>query len=199
MGHEWDEHAADWDSDPGPRAYADAAFASLMPLLDRYEIALDGAHVLDFGCGTGLLTERLVGHGAVVDALDTSPAMLDVLRGKVERNGWSTVRTISDPTEAGGPYDLVVCSSVLSFVDDHPGTVDRLVSSLRPAGVFVQWDWERDDTDPDDHGLTVEEIRVTLVNAGLGDVAVGPAFELQVDGEQMRPLLGHGSRLRSGD
>ena len=196
MGQEWDEHAADWDSDPGPRAYAAEAFASLLPVLERGGLLLDGARAVDFGCGTGLLTERLVEHGAAVDAVDTSPAMLDALRAKVERHGWSGVRLLADIGELVGPYDLVVCSSVLSFVDDHPATVAGLTSTLRPGGILVQWDWERDGDDPDDHGLTVDEIRGTLVGAGLVEVVVGPAFELEVDGVSMRPLMGHGTRPR---
>ena len=191
---DWDEHAADWDADPGPRAYASAAFESLLPVLERHAVALGGAHVCDFGCGTGLLTEHLVGSGATVDAVDTSTAMLDALRTKIERHGWTGVRTYDDLAEAVGPYDLVVCSSVLSFVDDHRGTVDRLVASMRPGGVLVQWDWERDVDDPDDHGFTVGEIRTALTGSGLVDVEVEAAFEIEVDDMVMRPLIGHGRR-----
>ena len=57
---EWDGEAAGWDDDPYVRAYADAAFASLTALAAREEFDINDATVCDFGCGTGLLTERLV-------------------------------------------------------------------------------------------------------------------------------------------
>lgn len=191
---EWDEHAADWDADAGPRVYAEAAFGSLLTVLEHHGVDLERASVCDFGCGTGLLIERMVERTATVDAVDSSPAMLDVLRAKVDRNGWTGVRTFVDLDEASGPYDVVVCSSVLSFVDDHPGTVGRLVSMLRPGGALVQWDWERAIDAEDDHGLTPGEIGSALESAGLVDVEVRPAFEVEVDDLVMRPLLGHGRR-----
>jgi ubiquinone/menaquinone biosynthesis C-methylase UbiE len=36
-----------------------------------------GARVLEIGCGTGAVTERLVARGAVVIALDHNPEMLE--------------------------------------------------------------------------------------------------------------------------
>jgi len=54
-----------------------------MEATETYGLALARAEVTDFGCGTGLLTERLVSAGAAVHAADTSQAMLDVLDRKV--------------------------------------------------------------------------------------------------------------------
>ncbi|NQU36936.1 MAG: SAM-dependent methyltransferase, partial [Actinobacteria bacterium] len=71
--NEWDDYAANWDSDPGARGYARAAFLSLQPVLADSGVSLAGARVCDFGAGTGLLAEQLVAAGAAVDAVDTSP------------------------------------------------------------------------------------------------------------------------------
>ena len=68
----WDEYAADWDDDPDVRAYAAAAFQSLIDVLDSQGAHLEGAVVCDFGCGSGLLTEHLAGPARRVDAVDTS-------------------------------------------------------------------------------------------------------------------------------
>ncbi len=187
----WDHYAAGWDQDDGARAYASAAFASLQTVLADASVELDGARVIDFGCGTGLLTEQLVASGAIVHGVDTSPAMLEVLDAKVASNGWSTVTT-STEIPSGTTNDLIVCSSVCSFLDDYPGTAAELVALLRVGGVFVQWDWER--SDGDDHGLTRAEIDTALRGAGLDGVVVDVGFVATVEGETMRPLIGHGSR-----
>ncbi len=92
-GNEWDEVAEDWDGDEAARAYAGAAFASLSEALDSRGVSLAGATAIDFGCGTGLLTEQLVSAGAGVHAIDTSPAMLAVLEQKVATHGWLNVTT----------------------------------------------------------------------------------------------------------
>lgn len=192
MGNEWDEYAAGWDDDPAARAYAAAAFDSLLGLVGPAGPGLGGAHVLDFGCGTGLLTERLVTAGAHVAAVDTSTAMLDVLRAKIDRHGWTgVVASTAVPDELVG-FDLVVCSSVCSFLDDYPATAMDLVARLREGGLFVQWDWER--TDDEEHGLTRREVRTALEGAGLLEVGVETAFAVEFEGMTMAPLMGSGRR-----
>ena len=192
MSDPWDAEAAAWDDDLAARAYATAAVRSLRAAVDERGISLGGAVVCDFGCGTGLLTEQLVDEAESIDAIDTSTAMLDVLGAKIAAHGWTNVRQRSDVPTSRGEHDLVVCSSVCSFVDDYPGTAQRLSELLRPGGVFVQWDWERDGDD--EHGLTREEIRQAMESAGLVALHIDTAFEVEAEGHIMKPLIGIGQR-----
>ena len=194
MSNEWDEYAQTWDDDPAARAYAAAASSSLGELLQASALPLAGASILDFGCGTGLLTEQLVTAGATIDAVDTSEVMLEALDAKIAQHGWTTVRTSTDLPDEVARYDLVVCSSVCSFLDDYPSTVGHLVSRLAPAGLFVQWDWER--SGDDEHGLTRDQIRHALNTAGLSAIDVHTGFTIEVNGQTMSPLMGHGQRPR---
>ena len=199
---EWGAVADTWDDSVEVRAYAAAAFASLERLLASHGRELSGAHVCDFGCGTGLLTERLVDAGATVDAVDTSPKMLEVLRAKVTRHSLSGIRvapTLADLDGSARParYDLIVGSSVFGFVPDYPAVAADLASRLRSGGLFAQWDWERepvaaDQGDDDGAGLTRQEIADALRGAGLIRVDVETAFELEMGDAVMRPLLGVG-------
>ncbi len=190
VDNDWDAHAPDWDDDPTARAYATAAFESLEQLLQREDVALDGAHVLDFGCGTGLLTERLTDAGATVHAIDTSTAMLDVLRSKHRLLASGRVIVDSHLPPSTQAFRVVVCSSVCAFLDDYPATVADLVARLEPGGLFVQWDWER--TPGDDHGLTRDEIATALDAAGLTGVEVSVGFDIDIDGQSLAPLMGRG-------
>ena len=192
--NEWDAYAPSWDADPDARAYAQAAFDNLATVLTQTSVTLPNAQVLDFGCGTGLLTEQLVSSGAAVDALDTSPAMREVVRAKIEAQHWSAVELAGhlEDLHPQRRYDLIVCSSVCSFLPDYPGEVERLVGGLRPGGVFVQWDWER--TAGGDSGLSRDEVRETLRRACLTDVHVGTAFEIAMGGQPARPLIGWGQK-----
>ncbi len=194
---EWDQYAAAWDEDPAARAYAAAAFSSLVAVLDDRGATLAGARVCDFGCGTGLLTEQFAETVAVVDAVDTSAVMRGVLEAKAERRGWGHVRLDRAIPCTHDSHDLVVCSSVCSFLDDYPGTVHRLADLLGPGGLFVQWDWERHDEDNGTHGLSRGEVRAAIEAAGLADVHVGTAFEIEVDGQFMAPLIGVGQKPAS--
>ena len=92
------------------------------------------------------------------------------------------------------PFDIVVCSSVCAFLDDHHGTVKTLVGLLKPGGLFVQWDWELNPQDDEPFGLARNQVFEALTDADLIDVSVETAFEIDVDGQQKRPLIGSGSR-----
>ncbi len=174
------------------RAYADAAFESLESLVERQAIDLEGAGVVDFGCGTGLLTARLVDAGATVHAVDTSVAMLDVLRSKRDLMDSGRLTVDADLPASGPGARIVVCSSVCAFLDDYPATVAELAARLEPGGLFVQWDWER--TPGDDLGLTRDQIAAALGSSGLVDVDVSVGFDIEIDGHRMAPLMGHGRR-----
>lgn len=192
--NEWDRYADTWDQDVAAQGYAAAAFGSLRVVLDAHEVSLDGAHVMDFGCGTGLLTGLLAHHAETIHAVDTSQAMLDVVEAKIERQAWNNVRTSTRLPPPVAEHDLIVCSSVCSFLEDYPGTVRELALLLRPGGVFVQWDWERDVKGPDSHGLSRAEIGAALEAAGLEEISVETGFAITPRGDAMSPLMGFGRR-----
>lgn len=191
---EWADYAAGWDDDAHARAYAEAAYASLVSILEAHGLSPEDATICDFGCGTGLLTEQLAGVAGSIDAVDTSPAMLEKLSSKIRQHGWTNVSIFTELPTPIKPYDLVVCSSVCSFLDDYPGTVKRFADSMQADGLFVQWDWEHDDADPDAHGFTRGEIEEALTAAGLTSVFVDTAFEIPAGEQIMRPLVGVGQK-----
>jgi len=129
--------------------------------------------------------------------VDTSSAMLAVLDAKVAQHDWTNVRSSAELPVAPSTYELIVCSSVCSFLDDYPRTVRDLVSRLRPGGIFVQWDWERNGDHPD--GLSYDEITEALDLAGLDEVSVSVGFSASAGGQTMSPLMGHGRRPRAGE
>lgn len=191
----WAEAAATWDDDPAVRTYSDAAWASLVAAVP----VPPEARVLDFGCGTGLLSERLASRVQSVVAVDASPAMVAVLEAK----GLPNVRTLaiasgaealSGDALAAEPFDLVVCSSVCAFLDDYPATVAQLAGRLAPGGHFVQWDWEWDAAADEPFGLTAESIARALRDAGLEVVSVATGFDVPFEDQRMRPLMGIGRR-----
>jgi trans-aconitate methyltransferase len=134
----------------------------------------------------------MVDRARVIDAVDSSGAMLAVLDAKAEANGWANVSTMTVPGRPATPYDLVVCSSVCGFLEDYPAMVVELVSHLRPGGLFVQWDWEADEGASEGDGLARSTIETALSGAGLESVTVGVGFTQDYEGEKMAPLMGSG-------
>lgn len=192
----WDDEAAGWDDDPAVRTYAGAAFRSLNETLASRDVPWAGARVLDFGCGTGLLTAAMAEHAREVIGLDASAAMIDVLRAKAVPN----VRAVAGDLEALelGAFDLITCSSVCAFLTDYPATVAALVGRLVPGGLFVQWDWELDPDAEEPFGLSHDTIRQALLDAGLQHVVVDVGFEASFQGQTMAPLRGVGRKPSPG-
>ena len=125
------------------RAFYDAEAAARAPgAPDRYDAALldalgplDGASVLELGCGAGDLSVELLRCGARLTAIDISPGMVELARSRA--GGASFV--VAPAEETGLPaasFDLVAGKWVLHHVDVAAAAreVQRL---LRPGGRAV--------------------------------------------------------------
>jgi len=191
--NEWDEFARGWDSNDDVRKYAAMAFDSwdrrVAPLVGD----LRNSRVLDFGCGTGLLTEKLAPLCGQVLAVDTSAKMIDVLREKISDRNISNVAameltvnatTIKENSHLASKFDLIVASSVCSFLPDYEAALCDLVSIMKPGGLFVQWDWLAD--------MSVDRIRTGFESAGLVDFGIEEAFTMHNGNEPMKVVMGIG-------
>ena len=114
----------------------------------------DSPHVLELGCGTGLLSRHLVGRYPTGNFVltDAAPAMIAECRRNLAGTRGPRIRyEVMDAGEAGGHagLDLIVSSMTLHWLSDPAATLARLRSLLAPGGVllyatigpdsFVEW------------------------------------------------------------
>ncbi len=100
--------------------------------------------VLEIGCGTGNLTQRLVARGAVVTAIDMNPEMLAVARAKLAAVGGAVdfremaAVEIADRFPAAS-FDAVAATLVLSEMsaDEQAYVLHAARAVLRPGGRLV--------------------------------------------------------------
>lgn len=103
-----------------------------------------GGEVLEIGCGTGAVTERLVRGGARVTALDQNPEMLEQARARLagEPVAWLE-RTASeiDALDAGS-FGAVVMSLCLSEMSagERAFVLRAAAELLAPGGVLAAGD-----------------------------------------------------------
>lgn len=125
---EWDADAYDAISAP-QRRWAMEVVERL-----RGSVAPD-ATILDVGCGTGAVTERLlelVPDGRVL-AIDASQTMVDAAARRLGARA-GVWRADALDVEVAVPVDVVFSNSVLHWVRDHDRLWRHLASVLRPGG-----------------------------------------------------------------
>ncbi|MBE4296569.1 class I SAM-dependent methyltransferase [Vibrio parahaemolyticus] len=191
MAQDWDGLAKNWESNPATEQFAQSVFAQLQQLTQ-----LDGIKVLDFGCGTGQLSQLLSPIVKDIVALDASEAMIEELDKKELLNVEPVVDALSRGLVAQHPafrgqFDLVVASSVLAFVDDVESSLDIAHSLLNEGGYFVHFDWV---VESEQDGFTLSRSENALSNAGFVDVEAKKVFDITSDGQTMSVLMGVGRR-----
>ena len=142
---DFDKEAAQWDANPGrvklANDVADAVIREARPGKDQ--------DVLDFGCGTGLVTLRLQPLVRSITGMDSSRGMLAVLEDKVKRGGLTNVRTRFLDLEKGGSiegrFPLVVSSMTLHHVPDPAALIAQLAAAVLPGGTLAVADLDTED------------------------------------------------------
>lgn len=124
---------ADWDPE---RYEAQHAFVwqlgeALIDLLG----AKPGERILDLGCGTGQLTQRIAERGATVTGLDASPEMI----GQARQNYPQLQFTLKDAAaiEFDGEFDAVFSNAALHWMLNASAVAKAVARALRPNGRFV--------------------------------------------------------------
>ncbi|MFT3756601.1 MAG: bifunctional 2-polyprenyl-6-hydroxyphenol methylase/3-demethylubiquinol 3-O-methyltransferase UbiG [Pseudoxanthomonas sp.] len=103
-------------------------------------MCLQGANVLDVGCGGGLLSEALAKRGAQVTALDLSPELIKVAKlHKLESGVQVDYRLQSVEAlaaEAPASFDAITCMEMLEHVPDPQSILDACARLLKPGGTL---------------------------------------------------------------
>lgn len=141
--------------------------------------------VLDFGCGTGLVTLALAPRVGAIAGADNSPGMLQELAAKAAAAGLPVLHlplAADGSGPLGGPYDLIVSSMTLHHVEDIPCLFRRLAEHLVPGGQVALADLDAEDGSFHDAGVAIhhrgfsrDQIQAWLEEAGFEDIHLDTA------------------------
>lgn len=106
--------------------------------IDRY--AKPAGRVLDIGCGTGFLLERLAERGFSGLGIDLSPESVEHARRRLAEIGaadrlTAVVGSAYEPP--AGPFDLIALTDVLEHLEDPRACLAALRAQLAPSGLLV--------------------------------------------------------------
>lgn len=196
----FDERAATWDDDPAHReraAIVAKRLAENLPL-DR------STRVFEYGAGTGLVSQELVGQVGPIVLADTSAGMRQVIEAKIDA-GLLADAEVWDLDLSRGPvpdtrFDLVVSVLTLHHVPDLDTTLAALVSILEPGGHLAVVDLDEEDGSfhgdgfGGHHGFDRERFAEALRTAGLIDVSVRDCHHIVRDDGTYPMFLAIGTR-----
>lgn len=109
---------------------------------------LDGARVLDVGCGLGIISVAAAVAGAEVVALDRVAAPLEFVRRSAERNGLTIHARCADlrSLDPGSSFDFVVGAELLYERTEFDALAAGLLAQLAEGGRLIVVDARRVDT-----------------------------------------------------
>ena len=100
----------------------------------RWLNAAPGERILDLGCGTGVIAERLMRRGCRVLGLDIDADMLRAARAR----GVPVVRGSGERLDFDREFDAVFSNAALHWMRDEPRAVaEGVLRALKPGGRFV--------------------------------------------------------------
>jgi 2-polyprenyl-6-hydroxyphenyl methylase/3-demethylubiquinone-9 3-methyltransferase len=129
-----------WDPDGPQKALHALNPARLGYVADR--VKLQGAKVLDVGCGAGLLSEALATSGAQVTAIDLAPDLIRVAKLHRLESGVEVDYRLQAAEalaqEMPGAFAAVTCMEMLEHVPDPGAILAACATLLKPGGrLFV--------------------------------------------------------------
>jgi len=94
-----------------------------------------GERILDLGCGTGQLTEKIAIAGAKVLGIDYAPTMIE----KARQNYPHLQFVVGDARDfqVEQPFDAVFSNAVLHWIPEADAAIRCIHQALKPGGRFV--------------------------------------------------------------
>ncbi|WP_405064012.1 class I SAM-dependent methyltransferase [Kribbella sp. NBC_01505] len=145
------------------------------PLLDWHSRgllgSLDGARILDIGCGGGRNTRWFANQGAIVQGVDLAADLLDRIRPDLPPTATVTALDILRNPLPGDRYDVIYDSGCFHHLAPHRRLtyLERVLPALAPTGRFAIITFAAGQVD------TPTDLQILTT----GDTAGGMSFSLE--------------------
>ena len=165
----FDKDAASWDENPTRVKLAGDVASAI-----KRQVALtQDMNVLDFGCGTGLLTLQLQPLVHSIIGVDSSQGMLDVLNAKIAKLNLPNIKARLFDHEKGdklaGEFDVIASSMTFHHVREVGPLLALFREIMAPGGCLCIADLDLD-------GGQFHDNPVGVFHDGFERAALGKAF-----------------------
>ncbi len=134
----FDARAQEWDKNQRRRQTAQKVASAIQECLPkgRYDI-------LDFGCGTGLVSFELVDIAKSIMGVDTSAKMVEEFNKKSDTPHIKAYQTRLE--DLPNSFDLILSSMTFHHIKNIDTLIQNLAKKLRPKGFICVADLVRED------------------------------------------------------
>jgi len=129
----WDSHWGLWRERNTINEWKNRRHEAILALVKK--LSLDGAKILDVGCGPGHYTKKLSNFGKVT-GLDLSEEAIKVAKSKYSRIQFIAGNLYDYPFPADA-FDIVVAQEVFDHVEDQTAFLNRVERLLKPQGYLI--------------------------------------------------------------
>lgn len=132
----WDRHAEGYAK--RPVADEDAYQKKLRVTREYLEPDME---VLELGCGTGSTAIVHAPYVKHIQAIDISPKMLEIARGKADAGNIGNITfkrsAIDDFSAPDQTFDAILGLSILHLLENKEDAISKVHRMLKPGGIFV--------------------------------------------------------------
>ncbi|MBN1907111.1 MAG: class I SAM-dependent methyltransferase [Deltaproteobacteria bacterium] len=141
----FDKEAATWDENP----VRVKLVKNVASAISKQVILKNTMDVMDFGCGTGLLTFQIQPLVHSVTGVDSSQGMLDVYNKRINELRLNNVKALYLDLDRGdtlsGAYDLVMSNTTMHHIRDLKPLFHQFHDIMVPGGCLCIADLDLDD------------------------------------------------------
>ena len=156
--------------------------------------------VMDFGCGTGLLTFALQPFVRSITGVDSSQGMLDIFKTKIKEQNLNNVKAefidLDNGDVLNSSYHLIVSSMTLHHIKNIVPLLEQFYSILLPSGQLAIADLDLDDGQfhSDNEGVfhfgfDRKELHQMFIETGFRDVRYRTAAQVEKPADDDRTRL----------
>ncbi len=129
----WDKVSS--KSKPEPNKIASKVIESSKEFLEKDK------YILDFGCGSGAITNKLAKEVRAIEAIDISSGMLEYAQNEAAENAVTNINykqiSIFDESFKEETFDVILAFNVLHYIQDISSLMERINGLLVPNGIFI--------------------------------------------------------------
>jgi len=184
MKRDFDSEAAQWDNPHRIKLSKELISAIL-----KKNTINSTSDIMDFGCGTGLLTIQLSQLAKTVTSVDSSSGMLDILRKKTDDGNITNVKIKKTDPDNGetleGSFDSVISSMTLHHIKNIQFLIREFYRVLKDRGyLFIadldldEGQFHSDNTGVFHFGFDRDELRQILLEAGFKNISIETATSI---------------------